>query len=320
MSNITVGIDISKAKFDAAILFENNKLKTKKFENKPSGFAELIDWLKKHEALNSHICLEATGIYGETLATYLFEANLVVSVVNPAQMKAFAQSELARIKTDKADSQVIARFCRAINPKAWQPKPRHIRDLQAWIRRLEALQDLYYQEANRLEVAPVCTKSSIQEICEILAKKIDEVKKQITDCIQQHPDLRNKQQLLETIPGIGEATIGQILAFIGNIEDFKNAKQLTAFIGLNPKQRQSGSSVNGRTKLSKIGDARLRKSLYMPAIVAKRYNPIIKAFCERLKLSGKPTMVIIGAAMRKLVHIIYGVLKSGKAFDANWVA
>jgi len=320
MLNITVGIDISKAKFDAAILFENNKIKTKKFENKPSGFSALTDWLKNHEVLNAHVCLEATGSYSEALATYLFEANYTVSVVNPAQIKGFAQCELARTKTDKADSQLIARFCRAINPQCWQPKSEHIRELQAWIRRLEALQDLYYQEANRLEVAPSYTKSSIQEVCEILAKKVDEVKKQIADLIEKHPDLRNKQQLLETIPGIGEATIAQILAFIGNVEDFKNAKQLVAFIGLNPKQSQSGTSVNGRTKLSKTGDARLRKSLYMPAIVAKRYNPTIKAFCERLKLSGKPTMVIIGAAMRKLVHIIYGVLKSGRAFDANWAA
>jgi transposase len=93
---------------------------------------------------------------------------------------------------------------------------------------------------------------------------------------------------------------------------------MAAFVGLNPKQRQSGSSVQGRTQLSKIGDSNLRKAFYMPAITAKRYNPIIKAFCDRLELAGKPTMLIIGAAMRKLVHIIYGVLKSGKAFDANW--
>jgi transposase len=101
------------------------------------------------------------------------------------------------------------------------------------------------------------------------------------------------------------------------IEDFKDAKQLAAFLGLNPRQRQSGSSVRGVTRLSKVGDSRLRKALYMPAIVAKQYNPIIKNFCERLKMAGKPTMLIIGAAMRKLVHLIYGVLKSGQPFDAN---
>lgn len=319
MSKISVGIDISKAKFDAAILFENNKIKTKKFENKLSGFLELMAWFKKHDALNAHICLEATGIYGEALATYLFEANHSVSIVNPAQIKGFAQSELSRTKTDKADSQLIARFCRAISPPLWQPKPAHIRELQAWVRRLEGLQDLYQQEANRLEVAPPCVQFSVKATVKHLTKEITRVKKKINAHIDGHPDLSDKKKLLETIPGVGEATITQVLAFMSNIEDFKNAKQLAAFVGLNPKQRQSGSSVNGRTRLSKIGDARLRKAFYMPAISAKKYNSVVKAFCERLKAAGKPTMLIIGAAMRKLVHLIYGVLKSGKAFDAAWV-
>ncbi len=102
-----------------------------------------------------------------------------------------------------------------------------------------------------------------------LEKEIEQVKTKIKDHIEEHPDLRDKRKLLETIPGIGEATIAQVLAFIGNIEDFENARQLAAFVGLNPKQRQSGSSVQGRTRLSKTGDANLRKAFYMPAIVSK---------------------------------------------------
>lgn len=130
--------------------------------------------------------------------------------------------------------------------------------------------------------------------------------------------MRDQKKLLETIPGVGEATISQILSFV-DYQRFENAKQVAAFVGLNPKQHESGSSVRGRTRISKMGDGNLRKSLYMPAIVAKKYNPIIKEFCERLKKAGKPPMLIIGAAMRKLLHLIYGVLKSGKPFDANWL-
>jgi transposase len=122
---------------------------------------------------------------------------------------------------------------------------------------------------------------------------------------------------LESIPGVGEATIAQILSFMGVPKRFKNARQLAAFVGLNPKKHESGSSVRGRSRLSKTGDSALRKALYMPAISAKKYNPVIKAFCERLQKAGKPPMVIIGAAMRKLLHLIYGVLKSGKPFNAN---
>jgi len=149
------------------------------------------------------------------------------------------------------------------------------------------------------------------------AWKQPEIKDYIQDHIDQHPDLSANKKLLETIPGVGNATIRQVLAFIGNVEDFQNAKQLAAFIGLNPKQRQPGSSVRGRTRLSKIGDSRLRKAFYMPAIVSKQYNPIIKDFCARLKTAGKSPMQIIGAAMRKLVHLIYGVLKSGKPFNPS---
>jgi len=318
MLNVVVGIDISKTKFDAAILFSDNKVKTKKFENKLSGFSELISWLKKHEAVDLHVCLEATGVYSEALAIYLSEIGHKVSVVNPAKIKGFAQSELARNKTDKADARLIARFCRAMNPPLWQPKPHHIRELGDWVHRLQGLQNLHQQEVNRLDVASACVKGSILAIIKHLKKEIEQVKKKIRTHIERNSDLQAKKQLLETIPGIGEATIAQVLAFISNIEDFENARQVAAFVGLNPKQRQSESSMQGRTRLSKIGDANLRKAFYMPAVVAKRYNPIIKAFCERLEAAGKPTMLIIGAAMRKLIHIIYGVLKSGKAFDANW--
>jgi len=316
MSKINVlGVDISKSTFDVALLLEG-KVKTKKFDNKIKGFSELVEWLKKKET-DLHVCMEATGTYGEALATYLFDVGYTISVVNPAQIKGFSQSELSRNKTDRADAKLIARYCLALNPKPWAPKPPHVRELQAWVRRLEALQSMYFQENNRLEISSDNVRASIEKMIKKLIEEIEEVKKKIHDHIEQYPDLRTKSNLLETIPGVGEATIAQVLAFIGNVEDFKSAKQLAAFVGLNPKQHQSGTSVRGRTRLSKIGNSNLRKAFYMPAVVAKRHNPTIKKFCDRLKKAEKPTMLIIGAAMRKLVHIIYGVLKSGKPFDAN---
>ncbi len=150
--------------------------------------------------------------------------------------------------------------------------------------------------------------------------QIKHVRKKIQAHIEEHSDLRTQKELLESIPGVGQATIAQILSFMGTPKRFENAKQLAAFVGLNPRQCQSGSSIHGKTKLSKTGDADLRKALYMPAITAKKHNPIIRIFCERLQQAGKPKMVIIGAAMRKLLCLIYGVLKSGKPFDANWKA
>lgn len=315
MSKVFLGVDISKSIFDVALLLQNDKYKHKKFDNKENGFSELVLWLNKQEVQEVHICMEATGTYGEALATYLYDAGYKVSVVNPAQIKGFAKSELSRVKTDKADAKLIARFCRAMEPKAWQPKALYIRELRALVRRLEALQGMYLQENNRLKTtSSEIVQSSIETVMRKLDEQIKMVKKMIQDHIDRHPDLRDKKVLLDSIPGIGEATIGQILAFM-QVEDFENARQLAAFVGLNPKPFQSGTSVRGRTRLSKTGDSNLRKAFYMPAITAKRYNPIIKAFCERLKNTGKGNMLIIGAAMRKLVHIIYGILKSGKSFD-----
>jgi transposase len=309
-----LGIDIAKAKFDVALLI-HGKFKTKVFKNTAEGFATLSTWLSQHGIDRVHACMEATGRYGEALATCLAEAGHIVSVVNPAQIKGYAQSELTRTKTDQADAKLIARFCQTLCPAPWQPAPAAIRTLQGLVRRLQALLDMRLQETNRLDVAYEPVTASINTVLVTLNQEIDAVRRSIRDHIDQHPLLRKQRELLASIPGIGEATIAQILAFIGNPANFQKAKQLAAFIGVNPRQHSSGSSIRGRTRLSKTGNPNLRKALYMPAIVAMRYNPTVRAFCQRLRQAGKPKMAIVGAAMRKLVHIIYGVLKSGTPFN-----
>ena len=320
MSKAFLGIDISKASFDVALLLPNDKINTKKFSNNKSGFKLLEVWLKLYNYESLHACMEATGIYGEPLANFLYHSNYMVSVVNPMKIKGFAMSELSRTKTDRADSKLIARFCKAMDPLAWQPLNATYKELQNLARRLEDLQNLLRQEKNHLEATlSINVKKSVKTVIKFLEKQIEEIKKSIRDKIDQNPELKDQKVLLETIPGIGEATIIQILSFI-NIKNFNNIKQLTAFIGLNPKHRQSGTSIDGKSRISKIGNSSLRKAFYFPAVVAKKYNPVVKIFCERLAAAGKPTMVVICAAMRKLLHIVYGVLKSGKAFDASLVS
>ena len=318
---IFLGIDISKSNFDVSLLLADQKIKTKKFSNNKDGFKLLEDWLKINNVNveNIHACMEATGIYGENLANFLYNITCKVSVVNPARIKGFGMSELSRTKTDRADSKLIARFCKAMNPPVWKPIKPEYKELQNLVRRLEDLENLFNMENNHLETATSDdVKKSIEYVIENLNKQITEITNKIKDKIDKDPQLQKKQKLLQTIPGIGEATIRQVLSFI-DVENFSNIKQLDAFLGINPKQRQSGTSINGQGRISKIGNSSLRKMFYFPAIVAKQHNPIIKVFCERLKANGKPTMVIICAAMRKLVHIVYGVLKSGKYFDATLV-
>jgi len=314
-----LGIDIAKAKFDIALMLHGKVKKTRVFENTPAGFKTLSAWLVKQKVEQLQVCMEATGTYGDALALYLFECGFTVSVVNPAQVKSFGGAQLSRAKTDKADAKLIAQFCAAMQPEAWQPEPLHIRELQALVQRLAALMQMQSQEQNRFDTASAVVQPSITSVLTHINAQIKMVEQMIRDHIDRHPDLKDKSDLLNTIPGIGDATVARLLAFVGNVSRFSSAKALAAFVGLNPTIHQSGSSVSARSRLSKKGNATVRRALYMPAIVARRYNPIIKTFAQRLKQSGKSNMLIIGAVMRKLLHIIYGVLKSEKPFDANYL-
>jgi transposase len=315
---VIVGIDMSKKKFDAALL-RNNKFKHKVFPNSKTGHEAMSAWLQKQSITTAHVCMESTNVYGEALAEHLTDQGYMVSIVNPARIKGFAQSELSRTKTDKADASLIARFCLAMAPEPWVPDSLEIRELKGLVRRLEALIEMRQQEVNRLHVAPDIVVSGLEEHIDYLGQEIKATKQRIRDHIDNHPDLKKKKALLESIPGIGEATINMVLSEFSHIENFKNAKQLAAFIGVAPKERQSGSSVRGRTMMSKTGRSQLRKSFFMPALVALRYNPILKQMKQRLLEAGKSKMAIVGAAMRKLVHLIYGVLKSGIPFEADYV-
>jgi transposase len=317
MTLSTLGIDISKQKFDVALLRDNGKFKHRVFSNTTAGFLQLSAWLAKQKVEQVHACLEATGTYGEALATYLSDTGHVVSIINPAQIKAYAQSHLARTKTDKVDASLIAQFCEERKPPRWQPLAAEVRELQALVRRLEALFEMHQMEVNRLEagVSADPVRESLTEHIAFLDEEIERTEKLIRDHIDQHPTLREQRELLVTIPGIGETTAAKFLAEILDVKLYSSARQLAAFAGLVPRLHESGSSVKRRSRLSKIGAPRLRKALYFPAIAAIKYNPHIKAMSVRLRERGKCPMQIIGAAMRKLVHIAYGVLKSGKPFD-----
>jgi transposase len=317
MNFIALGIDIAKNSFQVALL-RDGKLRHHGFPNTAPGFAQLQAWLTKRGVNHLHACMEATASYGDALALFLHQAGHLVSIVNPARIKGFAQSELQRNKTDKLDAAVIARFCDRQKPEAWTPPPAEIQHLQALTRRLQALTEMRQQETNRLEQAgkQAIIRESLEKIIATLDGEIARLRQLINQHIDQHPRLRQERDLLLSIPGIGQITATWLLSEV-QVQTYSSARQVAAHAGLTPRHNESGQRVGGRTPLSKTGNARLRRALYMPAVVAKRYNPIIKAFCERLNQRGKRPMEIIGAAMRKLLHIVYGVLKSGKAFDPS---
>ena len=318
MMKTMIGIDVSKAKIDCAWLrdLETGKVKTKVFKNNPEGFQLLIKWVEKNTqqpTANTCFVMEATGIYHEALAYALHDAGAMVYVVNPAYIHDYAKSLGVRSKTDKKDSVIIARFGVTHHPAPWQPEAPEIRQLKALIARYEAIEKDLQRENNRLEKAEITQVShevigSINTVINELTKELQRVKQLIDDHIDQHPTLKQDSILLKSIPGVGPVISQHMVALIRS-RPFVSARQCSAFIGLNPVIRESGSSVRGRSHLSKMGDAKIRAKLYMAAIVAIQYNPDIKQQYERLLKNGKAKMAALGAAMRKLVQICFGVLK-----------
>lgn len=315
MQSFHLGIDVAKAKLDGALRLPDGKYKHKVFENNPNGFTALSAWLDKQGAIQAHVCMEATGVYWEAVAEYLANKGMIVSVVNPAQIKAFGASRLVRTKTDKVDAQLIAAFCRERCPEPWQAPSPSEQALRALVLRLDALQAMRTQESNRLEVARAVVKADIASHIDWLDGEIKALIKKIRDHIDDDPEMKDKQALLDSIPGVGERTIALLLAFCLHPGRFANARQAAAFAGLDPRQHESGSSVRGKPRMSKVGHAFLRKALYMPAMVTLYKTDWGRRFRERLAAAGKPPKLIIGAMMRKLVHVAFGVLKSGKSFN-----
>ncbi len=316
---MVLGIDVSKLKLSVAVLF-SGKFRTKTVANNQAGFESLWDWLERFDALPEHVCLEATGPYGEAVATFLHDKGLVVSIVNPTRIKGYAQSEGLRTKTDQVDARLIANFCQSKKEtlQLWRPAPVEYRELRDLTRRLEALKNMRVQEVNRLDgnLSDVVV-ANLTEHIQYLDSQIRQLLKTVKDHIDRHPGLRQQCDLLTTISGIAETTSANLLSELC-FDQFSTARQAAAYAGLTPSDRESGTSVKGRPRLSKIGSRRLRKALYMPAIAAIRFNPILNEFAKRLERKGKAGKVIIAAVMRKLIHIAFGVLKSGRPFDPSY--
>ena len=312
MSETVLGIDVAKKKLDACLMMDG-KVLVKKFDNNTKGIKLLEGWLRSLKIERAHVCLEATGTYSEMVAEFLYEHGHRVSVVNPSRIEASARTDLKRNKTDTADARTIAEFCLQKDPDDWHPLPPEIKQLQALSRRLEVLEKMLLAEHNRLETAQKTVTHSVKRVMTDLEKEIDNVQRLIKDHINNNPDLKQQSDLLQTIPGIGEKT-AQLL--LGEIEfrAFSSARAVAAHAGVTPRRSQSGTSLN-RTRLSKIGNGRIRKALYFPAIVALKYNEVISLFARRLRDNGKKPMQVIGAAMRKLLHIAYGVIKNNRPFD-----
>jgi transposase len=316
-----VGIDVSKGTLDACLLAANGKTRAESFANDARGHAALARWAG-HRAGGAalHFCLEATGPYGEGLADSLSASGLLVSVVNPARVKYYGAARGQGNKTDRADARLIAEYARDRNPPAWQPPSPEVRELQALVRRRDELRSLAAREKGRL-ASPALTgaaRRSVRRTAKFLEREADRMQAEADALIASSPVLRADRDLLVSIKAVGAQTASTVLAERPAPGRLGSAQSAGAYAGLAPREFRSGSSVRKRTRLSKAGNARLRRALYLPTLTAIRFNPVVRAFYERLIAAGKPRMAAVGACMRKLIMICYGVLKNRTPFDADW--
>ena len=320
-----LGIDVAKAKLDCQLLdTTTNKRKAKSVANSSDGYRSLLVWLGKQDAAlaDIHAILEPTGVYHENATLALSDAGVRLSLVNPAQLRQFAQGIGVKSKNDLLDSAVLARYGAANQPPSWKPPSVSVRQLRALLARRDVVAEDLQRENNRAEKAaatdiPSTVQTSIDAAIAFLTKELQRLQHEIDHHIDHDPDLRNTKELLQTIPGVGSRVSDHMSALLVG-RDFHSAEQLAAYLGLVPVEWQSGSSVRARPRMSKAGPVHLRKLLYMPAVVAKRCNPHVKALYERLLASGKTKMAAIGASMRKLAHLCFGVVKSQKPYDHSW--
>ncbi|WP_233968536.1 IS110 family RNA-guided transposase [Pectobacterium polaris] len=321
-----VGIDISKRSIDVCLLVDGikGKRKTKVLPNGPNSAQALAQWLilQKCDPSQAHIIMEATGVYHEHLAYGLHQSDIFVSVINPHRVREFAKGMGILTKTDKVDAYVLACYGSLKQPEKWLPPSQEIRKFKALLQHRDSLLNDRQRIENRLSTlksttAPEEVLTSLESIERNLKDELARIERLIAEHIDKYPRLKNDLKLLRSIDGVGEQIGWNMLAIIrGN--NFRSAEQVAAYLGVIPVERRSGTSVCGRARLSKIGPPGIRAKLYMGAIAAISRNRHVKAQYERLLIKGKAKMLAVGAAMRKLVHLCYGVLHTQRAYDKNY--
>lgn len=329
MKTITVGVDVSKAKLDVALwLSTPRKWYATKVDNGAAGAEKLIGWLKTKSgaaAADCRVVLEATGVYHETVAEALAGVGCEVVIANPKRVRDYAKGKGLLTKTDAVDARALARYgADGDELVAWVPPPPQVRVLRALIARLDAVTQDLQREENRWEKAqasatPVAVRASLQRSLMALRAERERLRQAIDDHYDQHPPLKQDRDQLKTIPGVGNASADRMLCLLKR-HRFTCARQAAACAGLIPVEYESGSSVRKRPRLSKQGDPRLRATLYMAAIVAAQHNPPLRAVYQRLLAQGKPKLAALGALMRRLLHIAFGILKHHAPFNPALVS
>ena len=311
--NWFLGVDVSKHCLDGCLLSASGAIHRRRFANTLAGYKEMLGWCLLLAPLEQvHCCMESTGPYSHSVASYLASAKLLVSVENPRLIKAHGISERVQNKTDKVDATVIADYCRTKAPRTWSLMDPTLRELDLLGKRLTELEQAKRREQNRLEDGslPSSIQDSIKRMVRLHDEEAEHLVQEIEKILSAKPELQAMMQALDREPGVGELTALRALCHFGwGVDGFASAQQAAAFAGYNPVLIESGT-LKGRTRISKRGDPGIRSAMHMASLSAVEHSPRIKAFYEKLIAKGKTKMAALAACARKLLMILFGILKA----------
>lgn len=318
---VRVGIDVSCDTFTAAVRIPGRQPQVRNYSNTPAGHRQFCRMLVRGSR-RARVCLEATGIYSLDLAFALDRTRGVsVMVANPRATRDFLRARMGRTKTDKTDALSLLEYLERMSFRAWTPPPREILDLRALARRIDRLTVLRSQERNRVHAASH-DRSRLDVLAEdaqdhiaFLDASIEMLTREAETILEAHPALQRHYQQLLSIPGFGVKSSIRVLSELATLPADMNRRQWVAHAGLDPAHFESGSSINKPSRISRTGNKHLRAALYMPALVAIRHQPGVKAFYEALLQRGKKPMQGIVAVMRKLLHAIWGMFTNDQLYD-----
>jgi transposase len=296
-----------------------------RFANSPAGHRELIQTLTRG-GKPVRVVMEATGLYGLDVAITLSEAEgIEVMVANPRAVRSFAKAMMQRSKSDRLDALVLWNFAGRMPFRRWTRPSGRALHLWALARRLEALAHLNVAEKNRQHAAsvsaaiPAMVRRSIARSLRFQEKEMAQLRREAMKCIQGDGELHRQYQLLRSMPGIGESSAIQLLAELVLLPPDRDVRQWVAYAGLDPREYSSGTSVRKHTRISKVGNGHLRRALFMPAMVACRFEPHLRGFYQHLLERGKPKRQALSAVARKMLHAIYGMFRANQRYDGSRV-
>lgn len=323
VAQVIVGIDVSAKTLDVAVEVANEQLPVEQFSNDAEGHVALTQWLKRN-GKSARVVLESTGVYSFDVALALHACEEIeVMVANPRAVKNFTKATMQRSKSDAKDAVAIREFAKRMLFVPWQPPAAEVLELRGIARRISAMTVERTREKNRQhaeEASEIGSRVVLNDIAvnlRHLERRIDLLTKHAIALVNEHTELQQDFERLTSVKGIAESSAVQILPELLVLPRDMTVRQWVAHCGLDPREFTSGTSVAKATRISKVGNVRVRRALYMPALVASQHEPRVKAFYEKLVENGKKPKQALVAVMRKLLHAIYGMLKNKSDFDGE---